>query len=199
MSVEVFLRAALADNLALSFFLGMCMFLASSRRMETALGMGAAVLLVMSVSVPLNQILYARLLRPGAWEWAGLDADLSFLKLITFIAIIAALVQILEMAIERYLPVLRGGLGIYLPMVTVNCAILGAGLFMVERDMTFGDSVAYGAGSGVGWAAAIIVLAGIRDRLRYSDAPEGLRGTGLAFVAVGWMSLGFLAFAAMGG
>lgn len=196
-AANLFVQAALVENLALSFFLGLCMFFATSRRMETALGMGGAVFLVLAVSVPLNNLIYAQLLRPGALAWLGLDADLSFLRLISFIGIIAAMVQMLEMTLERHLPVLHNGLGIYLPMVTVNCAILGGSLFMVERSYTFGESVIYGFGSGFGWALAIVALAGIQDRLKYSDAPQGLRGMGLAFMVAGLMSLAFLSFSGL--
>lgn len=193
----LFVQAALVENLALSFFLGICMFLAMSRRMETAVGMGAAAFLVLAVSVPLNNLLYTTLLKPGAWAWAGVDADLSFLRFITFIGIIAAMVQILEMVIERFFPALHRGLGIFLPMVTVNCAILGASLFMAERDYSFAESAVYGLGSGFGWFVAIVVLAGIRERLKYADAPAGLRGIGLVFMVAGLMSLGFLAFSGL--
>ncbi|MDP1702744.1 MAG: NADH:ubiquinone reductase (Na(+)-transporting) subunit E [Aestuariivirga sp.] len=196
-AANLFVQAALVENLALSFFLGLCMFFATSRRMETALGMGGAVFLVLAVSVPLNNVIYTQLLRPGALAWLGLDADLSFLRLISFIGIIAAMVQMLEMTLERHLPVLHNALGIYLPMVTVNCAILGGSLFMVERSYTFGESVVYGFGSGFGWALAIVALAGIQDRLKYSDAPEGLRGMGLAFMVAGLMSLAFLSFSGL--
>jgi Na+-transporting NADH:ubiquinone oxidoreductase subunit E len=196
-AANLFVQAALVENLALSFFLGLCMFFATSRRMETALGMGGAVFLVLAVSVPLNNVIYTQLLRPGALAWLGLDADLSFLRLISFIGIIAAMVQMLEMTLERHLPVLHSALGIYLPMVTVNCAILGGSLFMVERSYTFGESVVYGFGSGFGWVLAIVALAGIQDRLKYADAPEGLRGMGLAFMVAGVMSLAFLSFSGL--
>ena len=196
-TANLFVQAALVENLALSFFLGMCMFLAVSKRMDTALGMGGAVFLVLTVSVPLNNVVYTHLLRPGGLAWAGFDADLSFLRLISFIGIIAAMVQMLEMTLDRYLPVLHNALGIYLHLVTVNCAILGGSLFMTERGYTFGESVVYGLGSGFGWALAIVSLAGIHERLKYSDAPHGLRGTGLAFMVVGLMSLGFLSFSGL--
>lgn len=197
-ALNLFIQAALVQNLALAFFLGLCMFFATSRRMETALGMGAAVFLVLAVSVPLNNVIYTHLLRPGALAWIGVDADLSFLRLISFIGIIAAMVQMLEMTFERYLPALHNALGIFLPMVTVNCAILGGSLFMVERSYTFGESVVYALGSGFGWALAVVALAGIQDRLRYADPPEGLRGLGLAFILAGLMSLAFLSFSGLG-
>lgn len=194
--LDLFVRAAFVENLALSFFLGMCMFLAVSNRVSTALGFGAAVLLVQTLTVPLNQLLFDHVLRKGAWAWAGMpELDLSFLGLITYIGVIAAFVQILEMAIDRHFPVLFRALGIYLPLLTVNCAILGGSLFMVERDYTLAEAAVYGAGSGFGWAVAICMLAGVRERLEYADAPEGLRGLGLTFVVVGLISLGFMGFA----
>lgn len=191
----LFIQAAFVENLALSFFLGMCMFLAVSRRVETAIGLGLAVLVVQSITVPLNHLIYSYLLKEGALAWAGLpDTDLSFLALISFIGVIAAMVQILEMVLERFFPTLYHGLGIFLPLVTVNCAILGGSLFMVERNYDFGESLVYGVGSGFGWALAIAVLAGIRERLKYSDIPEGLQGMGIAFIIVGLISLGFMTF-----
>lgn len=196
-AANLFVQAALVENLALSFFLGLCMFFATSRRMETALGMGGAVFLVLAVSVPLNNVIYTQLLRPGALAWLGVDADLSFLRLISFIGIIAAMVQMLEMTLERHVPGLHSALGIFLPMVTVNCAILGGSLFMVERSYTFGESVVYGLGSGFGWALAIVALAGIQERLKYSDPPAGLRGMGLSFMVAGLMSLAFLSFSGL--
>ena len=193
--LNLFITAAFVENLALSFFLGMCMFLAVSRRIETAVGLGIAVWVVQSVSVPLNNIIYGTFLAEGALAWAGLpDADLSFLTLITFIGVIAAMVQILEMTLERYFPALYQGLGIFLPLVTVNCAILGGSLFMADRSYGFVESVVFGFGSGFGWAIAIVALAGIREKLKYSDIPDGLRGTGIAFIVVGLMSLGFMTF-----
>ena len=192
---SLFLQAAFIENLALSFFLGMCMFLAVSKRVETAIGLGLAVLVVQSITVPLNHLIYTYLLKAGALAWAGLpEVDLSFLALISFIGVIAAMVQILEMVLDRYFPRLFIALGIFLPLVTVNCAILGGSLFMVERDYDFGESLVYGIGSGFGWAVAIAVLAGIRERLKYSDVPEGLQGMGITFITVGLISLGFLTF-----
>lgn len=191
----LFVKSALVENLALSFFLGMCMFLAASRRIETAFGLGAAVLVVQTVTVPVNNLIYVFLLAPGALAWAGLpEADLSFLSLISFIGVIAAMVQILEMVLDRYFPRLHQGLGIYLPLVTVNCAILGGSLFMVERHYGFGESIVYGMGGGFGWAVAIMALAGIREKLKYSDIPDGLKGTGITFIVMGLISLGFMAF-----
>jgi Na+-transporting NADH:ubiquinone oxidoreductase subunit E len=191
----LFIQAAFVENLALSFFLGMCMFLAVSKRVETAIGLGVAVLVVQSVTVPLNNLIHTNLLKEGALAWAGLpDVDLSFLTLISFIGVIAAMVQVLEMVFERYFPALHVGLGIFLPLVTVNCAILGGSLFMVERNYNFGESVVYGIGSGFGWAMAIAVLAGIREKLKYSDVPDGLQGMGITFIIVGLISLGFMSF-----
>lgn len=193
--LSLFVKAAFVENLALSFFLGMCMFLAVSRRVETAVGLGTAVLAVQSVTVPVNNLIYSYLLKPGALAWAGLpDVDLSFLALITFIGVIAAMVQMLEMTLERYFPRLHHGLGIFLPLVTVNCAILGGSLFMVEREYDFAKSVVFGVGGGFGWAVAIVALAGIREKLKYSDIPTGLQGTGIAFIIVGLISLGFMTF-----
>jgi Na+-transporting NADH:ubiquinone oxidoreductase subunit E len=193
--LNLFITSAFVENLALSFFLGMCMFLAVSRRVETAVGLGIAVLVVQTVSVPLNNLIYSILLTEGALAWVGLpDVDLSFLALITFIGVIAAMVQILEMILDRFFPTVYQGLGIFLPLVTVNCAILGGSLFMVDRNYNFTESVVFGFGSGFGWAVAIMVLAGIREKLKYSDIPQGLRGTGIAFIVVGLMSLGFMTF-----
>jgi Na+-transporting NADH:ubiquinone oxidoreductase subunit E len=194
----LFVQAALVENLALSFFLGMCMFLAVSSRIETAVGMGLAVLVVQTITVPVNNLIYGYLLAEGALAWAGLpEVDLSFLALISFIGVIAAMVQILEMVFERYLPALHQALGIYLPLVTVNCAILGGSLFMVERKYGFTESLVYGVGSGFGWALAIMILAGIREKLRYSDVPQGLQGTGITFIVVGLIALCFMAFSGL--
>lgn len=193
---ELFLTSVFEQNLALSFFLGICTFLAVSRKFETALGLGIVLIIVQAISVPVNHLIFQLLLIEGAWSWAGLpDVDLSFLKLLSFIGVIAAMVQIMEMALERYIPRLYHTLGIYLPLVTVNCAILGGSLFMVERKYTLDESVIYGLGGGVGWALAIIIFAAIRERLKYSDIPKGLQGLGIAFVITGLMSLSFTAFA----
>jgi Na+-transporting NADH:ubiquinone oxidoreductase subunit E len=194
--IDLFLQAVFAENLLLSLFLGMCTFLAVSNRMDTALGLGAAVIVVQGITVPLNHLIHAYLLSEGAWAWAGLAAvDLGFLRFISFIGVIAAMVQILEMVLDRYSPRMYRGLGIFLSLVTVNCAILGASLFMVQRQYDLGQSAVYGLGSGVGWALAIATMAAIRDRLKYSDIPEGLQGLGVAFMVTGLMSLGFRAFA----
>lgn len=188
-------KAIFIENLALSFFLGMCTFLAVSKKIETAFGLGFAVFVVLAITVPINNLIYQNVLQEGALAWAGLpDVDLSFLGLITYIGVIAALVQILEMFLDRFVPALYTALGIFLPLITVNCAILGASLFMVERDYTFTQSLVYGAGSGIGWAMAIVALAGIREKLKYSDVPDGLEGLGITFITVGLMALGFLAF-----
>lgn len=190
---EIFLRAVLVENLALAFFLGMCTFLAVSKSVRTTLGLGAAVIVVETISVPVNNLIYNGLLREGALAWAGLgELDLSFLGLITYIGVIAALVQVLEMFLSRFVPVLYNALGIFLPLLTVNCAVLGAALFMVQRSYNFVESVAYGFGVGVGWAVAIVALAGLREKMRYSDPPDGLRGLGLTFITTGLMSLAFL-------
>ena len=196
--VGLFIRAAFVENLALSFFLGMCTFLAISKSIRTAIGLGLAVVMVQSITVPVNNLIYQHLLKGGALGWAGMSAlDLSFLGLISYIGVIAAMVQILEMALDRYFPALYNALGIFLPLITVNCAILGGSLFMVERDYTFAESVVFGFGSGTGWALAIMALAGIREKLKYSDVPDGLQGLGITFVTAGLMSLGFMAFSGM--
>jgi len=175
--IELFIQAAFVENLALSFFLGMCTFLAVSKRIDTALGLGAAVIVVQAITVPVNNLIYRYLLQDGALAWAGLgQVDLSFLGLVTYIGVIAALVQILEMALDRYFPALYNALGIFLSLITVNCAILGGSLFMVERDYDFGESLVYGLGGGFGWALALVALAGIREKLKYSDVPTGCRG-----------------------
>jgi Na+-transporting NADH:ubiquinone oxidoreductase subunit E len=193
--IELFQRSIFEENLALSFFLGMCTFLAVSRRIETALGVGLALIVVQAISVPLNNLLYTLVLADGALAWLGLpDTDLGFLRLITFIGIVAALVQVLEMLLDRFVPGLHRALGIYLPLLTVNCAILGGSLFMVERQLDLPESVVFGLGTGIGWALAIVTLAAIRERLRYANVPSGLEGLGIAFIVAGLMSMGFSAF-----
>jgi Na+-transporting NADH:ubiquinone oxidoreductase subunit E len=193
---ELLLRTILSENLALTYFLGICTFLATSKRVETAFGLGLALIAVQTITVPINYLIQTYLLSASAWAWAGLpEVDLSFLKLISFIGVIAAVVQILEMFLDRYMPRLHHALGIFLPLITVNCAILGGSLFMVERRYDFADSAIYGFGSGVGWALAVISFAAIRERIRYSDIPKGLEGLGIAFIVTGLMSLGFSAFA----
>lgn len=193
--LNLFIKAVFVENLALAFFLGMCTFLAVSKRVDTALGLGLAVILVQFITVPVNHLIFAHLLRDGALAWAGLpDVDLSFLGLVCYIGVIAALVQILEMTLDKYFPRLYNALGIFLPLITVNCAILGGTLFTVERQYDLGQSLVYGLGSGVGWAFAIVGLAGIREKLKYSDVPDGLQGLGITFIIVGLMSLGFMGF-----
>jgi Na+-transporting NADH:ubiquinone oxidoreductase subunit E len=193
--ISLMVRAIFVENMALAFFLGMCTFIAISKKVQTSLGLGIAVVVVLTITVPANNLIYTYLLRDGALAWAGLpNVDLSFLGLLSYIGVIAALVQILEMTLDKFVPALYNALGVFLPLITVNCAILGASLFMVERDYSLGDSVAYGFGAGVGWALAIVALAGIRERLKYSDVPEGLRGLGITFITVGLMSLGFMSF-----
>ncbi len=191
----LFVRAVFIENMALAFFLGMCTFIAISKKIETAIGLGIAVIVVLAITVPVNNVIYAYLLKDGALAWAGLpNVDLSFLGYLSYIGVIAAMVQILEMFLDKFVPALYNALGVFLPLITVNCAILGASLFMVNRDYNFSESVVYGLGSGVGWALAIVMLAGIREKLKYSDIPEGLRGLGITFMTVGLMSLGFMSF-----
>lgn len=193
--VNLFITAVFVENLALSFFLGMCTFLAISKKIETALGLGIAVIVVQVLTVPINNLIYRYLLRDGALEWAGLSSvDLSFLGFVSYIGVIAAIVQILEMFLDRFVPALYNALGIFLPLIAVNCAILGGTLFMVERDYTFAESVTYGLGSGFGWALAITAMAGVREKLKYSDVPDGLQGLGITFISAGLMALGFMAF-----
>ena len=191
-------KAIFVENIALAFFLGMCSFIAVSRKVDTAIGLGAAVIFVLSVTVPMNNLIYQFLLREGGLAWispAFSAYDLSFLGYLTYIGTIAAMVQIVEMTLDRFIPRLHAALGVFLPLIAVNCAILGASLFMVERNYSLGESVVFGFGSGVGWALAIVALAGIRERLRYSNVPAGLRGLGITFILTGLMAIGFMAFA----
>jgi Na+-transporting NADH:ubiquinone oxidoreductase subunit E len=193
--LSLFIKAIFVENMALAFFLGMCTFIAVSKKIETALGLGIAVVVVQAITVPANNLILNYLLKEDALSWLGITGvDLTFLGLISYIGVIAALVQILEMFLDRYMPALYNALGVFLPLITVNCAILGGSLFMVERDYTFSESVVFGVGSGVGWALAITALAGIREKLKYSDVPKGLEGLGITFITVGLMSLGFMAF-----
>ena len=193
--LSLFVESVFVKNMALAFFLGMCTFLAISKKIDAAIGLGVAVVVVLVITVPANNLLYTYVLADGALGWAGLpDVDLSFLGLITYIGVIAAIVQILEMILDKYVPALYNALGVFLPLITVNCAIMGASLFMVERDYNFSESVVFGLGAGVGWALAITALAGIREKLKYSDVPEGLQGLGITFITVGLMSLGFMSF-----
>ncbi|MGC1274836.1 MAG: Rnf-Nqr domain containing protein [Planctomycetaceae bacterium] len=240
---DLFLRSVFVENMALAYFLGMCTFLAVSKNVKTALGLGVAVVVVQAITVPANNVIFQHLLKPGALAWidgdqpaaettgestdaastdaastdaAATDAaatsagsqpsnlesdqfrfanlDLTFLGLITYIGVVAAIVQILEMALDRFYPPLYNALGIFLPLITVNCAILGGTLFMVQREYNFTESVVYGFGSGFGWALAIVALAGIREKLKYSDVPDGLKGLGITFIAAGLMALAFMSF-----
>jgi Na+-transporting NADH:ubiquinone oxidoreductase subunit E len=193
--LSLFVRSIFIENMALSFFLGMCTFLALSKKIEAALSLGIAVTVVLAITVPANNLIYHYLLAEGALAWAGFpDLDLSFLGLLSYIGLIAAIVQILEMFLDKYMPALYHALGVFLPLITVNCAILGAVLFMVERDYHFAESVVFGFGSGVGWTLAIVAMAGIREKLKYSDVPEGLQGLGITFVTAGLMAMGFMSF-----
>ncbi len=195
--ISLFVKAVFIENMALAFFLGMCTFLAISKKIQTAIGLGIALVVVLAITVPVNNLIYTYVLKEGAWAWMGEEyasVDLSFLGLLTYIGVIAAMVQILEMVLDKYVPALYNALGVFLPLITVNCAIMGAVLFMVERDYTFGESAVYGVGAGVGWALAITALAGIREKLKYSDVPAGLQGLGITFMTVGLMSLGFMSF-----
>jgi Na+-transporting NADH:ubiquinone oxidoreductase subunit E len=193
--LSLFIKSIFLENMALAFFLGMCTFLAVSKRVETAVGLGIAVVVVQAITVPVNNLIYNLVLREGALGWAGLpDVNLTFLGLITYIGVIAAMVQILEMALDKYVPALYNSLGIFLPLITVNCAILGGSLFMVERDYTFAESTVFGVGSGAGFALAIIGLAGIREKMKYSNVPAGLRGLGITFITAGLMAIAFMAF-----
>lgn len=196
--LSLFIRSIFIENMALGFFLGMCTFIAISKKVQAAIGLGIAVVVVLTITVPINNLILHYLLNEGALVWTGIDGmetvDLSFLGLLSYIGVIAAIVQIMEMFLDKYVPALYNALGVFLPLITVNCAIMGASLFMVERDYNFGESIVYGAGSGVGWALAITALAGIREKLKYSDVPEGLQGLGITFITVGLMSLGFMSF-----
>ena len=193
--LSLFIKSIFIENMALAFFLGMCTFLAVSKRVETAVGLGVAVVVVQAITVPANNFIYNYVLREGALSWAGLpNINLTFLGLITYIGVIAAMVQILEMALDKYVPALYNSLGIFLPLITVNCAILGGSLFMVERDYTFAESAVFGLGSGAGFALAIIGLAGIREKMKYSNVPDGLRGLGITFITAGLMAIAFMAF-----
>lgn len=193
--LSLFVKAVFIENMALAFFLGMCTFLAISKKVGTAINLGIAVVLVQVITVPINNLIYTYVLKGGALSWAGLShVDLSFLGFLTYIAVIAAVVQIMEMILDKYVPALYNTLGIYLPLITVNCAIFGGTLFMAERNYDFAESVVYGLGSGFSWALAIALLAAIREKLKYSDVPDGLSGLGITFMTVGLMSLGFMSF-----
>ncbi len=193
--LSIFVTSIFIENLALAFFLGMCTYLAVSKRVETATGLGIAVIAVQTITLPVNNLIYNYVLREGALSWAGFpETDLSFLGLISYIGVIAAMVQILEMTLDKYFPALYNALGIFLPLITVNCAILGGSLFMVERDYDFAESITFGLGTGVGWALAIMALAGIREKMKYSNVPAGLRGLGITFITVGLIALAFMCF-----
>lgn len=195
--VDIILKAIFVENLALAFFLGMCTFLAISKNVKTATMLGIAVIMIMGITIPVNNLIYTKLLKGGALVWINSSwsgVNLEFLGLISYIGTIAAMVQILEMVLDRFFPPLYNALGIFLPLITVNCAILGGSLFMVERDYNFTESCVYGFGAGIGWALAIMALAGIREKMKYSDVPEGLRGLGITFIVVGLMAMAFMAF-----
>jgi len=196
--LSIFVRSLFVENMALAFFLGMCSFLAVSKKVDTAIGLGFAVVVVQTITLPVNNLIYNYLLKEGALAWLHpslATQDLTFLGFLTYIGTIAAMVQIVEMTLDRHVPGLHATLGIFLPLIAVNCAILGGSLFMVERNYTFGESVVFGVGSGGGFALAIVALAAIREKLRYSNVPEGLRGLGLTFIVTGLMAIGFMAFA----
>ncbi|MDO9475498.1 MAG: NADH:ubiquinone reductase (Na(+)-transporting) subunit E [Pseudohongiella sp.] len=196
--LSLFVSAVFVENMALMLFLGMCTFLAVSKKVDTAIGLGVAVVVVQAITVPVNNLIFNYLLKDGALAWAGLsEMDLSFLGFLCYIGVIAGIVQILEMFLDKFVPALYNALGIFLPLITVNCAIMGASLFMVERSYTFPESVVYGVGAGVGWALAIVLMAGIREKLKYSDVPQGLRGLGITFITTGLMSLGFMSFSGL--
>jgi Na+-transporting NADH:ubiquinone oxidoreductase subunit E len=193
--ISLFVRALFIENMALAFFLGMCSFIMISKKVETAFGLGIAIIVVQTITVPVNNLVYTYLLRDGALAWAGLpNLDLSYLGFLTYIGVIAAIVQILEMTLDKYMPKLYNALGIFLPLITVNCVIMAGSLFMVERDYNFSESLVYGVGSGASWALAIALLAGIREKLKYSHVPAGLQGKGITFITIGLMALGFMCF-----
>jgi Na+-transporting NADH:ubiquinone oxidoreductase subunit E len=193
--ISIFVDSVFVGNILLAYFLGMCSFLAVSKNLRTSLGLGIAVVFVLTITTPVNWLIYRYLLAPGALAWAGLpDVDLSFLKLILFIAIIAGIVQMVEMVIDRYSQALYNALGVFLPLITVNCAVLGVSLFMVERSYTFAETVVYGVGSGIGWLLAIVSMATIKVKLRYADVPEGLQGFGINMITTGLMAMAFMLF-----
>lgn len=193
--LSLFIKSIFIENMALAFFLGMCTFLAVSKKVETAIGLGIAVVFVQAITMPINNLIYHNILKEGSLAWAGLEGvDLTFLGLLTYIGVIAAMVQILEMVLDKYVPALYNSLGVFLPLITVNCAILGGSLLMVERNYTFTESVVFGFGSGIGFALAIIALAGIREKMKYSNVPDGLRGLGITFITVGLMAIAFMLF-----
>ena len=189
--ISLFVKAVFIENMALSFFLGMCTFLAVSKKVSTAFGLGIAVTFVHGIAVPVNQLIYANVLKENALIEG---VDLSFLNFITFIGVIAGLVQILEMVLDKFMPSLYNALGIFLPLIAVNCAIFGGVSFMVQRDYNFPESIVYGFGSGLGWMLAIVALAGLTEKMKYADIPAGLKGLGITFISVGLMALGFMSF-----
>ena len=195
---NIFLKSAFIENMALAFFLGMCSFLAVSKKVETAIGLGAAVIFVLFITTPLNNLILQYVRAPGALAWIRpslAEVDLTFIGVIAYIATIAAMTQIVEMAIDRFSPKLYLALGVFLPLIAVNCAILGASLFMVQREYNLAESTVYGLGAGVGWALAIVALAAIRERMKYSNVPPALRGLGITFMTAGLMAMGFMIFA----
>lgn len=195
--VNIFIKSAFIDNMIFAYFLGMCSYLAVSKKVTTAIGLGAAVIFVLGITIPINWVLQEFVLREGALSWLGANfetVDLSFLTFIMFIAIIAAMVQLVEMVIEKVSPALYGSLGIFLPLIAVNCAILGGSLFMIQRDYSALEATAYGVGSGFGWFLAIVALAAVREKLRYSHVPDGLKGLGLTMLITGLMGIAFKLF-----
>lgn len=194
--LSLFIKSVFIENMALAFFLGMCTFLAVSKKVETALGLGIAVIVVQTITVPVNNLLNTFFIKDGAtlWNLLGVEVNLSFIGLVVYIGVIAAIVQILEMFLDKFFPPLYNALGIFLPLITVNCAILGGTLFMVERDYNFPESVVFGVGSGLGWALAIVAIAGVREKLKYANVPKGLEGLGITFIIAGLMALGFMSF-----
>jgi Na+-transporting NADH:ubiquinone oxidoreductase subunit E len=193
--LSLLVKSVFIENMALAFFLGMCSFMAMSKKIKAAIGLGIAVIVVQVLTVPANNLILTYLLKEDALAWAGVTGiDLTFLSFISFIGVIAAIVQIMEMVMDKFMPALYNALGVFLPLITVNCVIMAGSLFMQERDYNFSESVVYGFGSGAGWAIAIVVLAAIKEKLKYSDVPEGLRGLGITFITVGLMSLGFMSF-----
>ncbi len=194
--INLAIKSIFVENILLAYFLGMCSFLACSKRIETAIGLGFAVIFVLTITTPLNWAIDHFFLRKGALAWAGVpDIDLGFLRFITFIAVIAAVVQIVEMVIDRFSPALYAALGIFLPLIAVNCAILGASLFMSQREYVFSEALVFGFGSGVGWALAIVAMAAIRKKLQYSNIPDSLKGLGITMILTGLMAMGFMCFA----
>jgi Na+-transporting NADH:ubiquinone oxidoreductase subunit E len=192
--LQLAVKSIFVENILLAYFLGMCSFLACSKKVETAVGLGLAVIFVLTITAPANWAINHYVLNDGAMKWMGLDVDLTFLQFIIFIAVIASMVQLVEMFIDRFSPTLYASLGIFLPLISVNCAILGSSLFLVEREYDFGESLVFGFSSGVGWALAIIAMAAIRTKLQYSHVPKGLRGLGMTMIVTGLMAIAFMSF-----